>query len=148
MKFGKRVSFGGATVAGRFGIKESTGGIGGDLYLFDDRLVLSVDVFDTQSTNQYPRVKATLADAIWKRNLFLVGGADDIAQLPRARRAGAGGGFDWFLGAPAASSTTRISKSLLLSAAAPRRAPPSSRRKSAREAGRRGPGRAAPRGRA
>ena len=35
-------------IGGRFGIKESTGGIGGDLYLFRDRLLLSVDVFDAQ----------------------------------------------------------------------------------------------------
>ena len=61
LMFGKRVSFGGATVAGRFGIKESTGGVGGDLYLFDDRLELSADVFGfAQSTvGQNPRVKVS-----------------------------------------------------------------------------------------
>ena len=52
LQFGKRVG----NVAGRFGIKESTGGIGGDLHLFNDRLLLSVDVFDAK-VNQYPRVK-------------------------------------------------------------------------------------------
>ena len=83
-------------VAGRFGIKESTGGFGGDLFLLDDRLSLSVDVFDMR-VNQYPRVKPALIGAIWKRNLFLTLGADDVINTRRAR-AGAGGGLDWFAG--------------------------------------------------
>jgi phospholipid/cholesterol/gamma-HCH transport system substrate-binding protein len=83
-------------VAGRFGIKESTGGFGGDLYLLDDRLSLSVDVFDMR-VNQYPRVKPALFGAIWKHNLFLTLGADDVINTRRAR-AGAGGGLDWFAG--------------------------------------------------
>jgi phospholipid/cholesterol/gamma-HCH transport system substrate-binding protein len=83
-------------VAGRFGIKESTGGFGGDLFLLDDRLALSIDVFDMR-VNQYPRVKPALYGAIWKRNLFLTLGADDVINTRRAR-AGAGGGLDWFAG--------------------------------------------------
>jgi phospholipid/cholesterol/gamma-HCH transport system substrate-binding protein len=83
-------------VAGRFGIKESTGGFGGDLFLLDDRLSLSVDVFDMR-VNQYPRVKPALFGAIWKHNLFLTLGADDVINTRRAR-AGAGGGLDWFAG--------------------------------------------------
>ena len=75
-------------VGGRFGIKESTGGVGGDLYLFDDRLLLSVDVFDAKA-NQYPRIKATVSYAIWQRNLFVVAGADDMANYVRARPAAA-----------------------------------------------------------
>ena len=89
---GKRVG----PLAGRFGIKESTGGIGADLYLLGDRLNLSVDAFDALS-NQYPRVKPMLSAAIWKRNLYLVGGADDVINTNRAT-AGAGGGLDWFVG--------------------------------------------------
>ncbi len=92
LQFGKRVG----NVAGRFGIKESTGGIGGDLHLFNDRLLLSVDVFDAK-VNQYPRVKGLAAFAIWQRSLYVIGGADDLANYVRAP-AGAGGGFDWFLG--------------------------------------------------
>ena len=92
LQFGKRVG----NVAGRFGIKESTGGIGGDLHLFNDRLLLSVDVFDAK-VNQYPRVKGMVAYAIWQRSLYAIGGADDLANYVRAP-AGAGGGFDWFLG--------------------------------------------------
>ena len=92
LMFGKRYGH----VGGRFGIKESTGGFGGDLYLLDDRLALSVDVFDMR-VNQYPRVKPALFGAIWKRNLFLTIGADDVINTRRAR-AGAGGGLDWFAG--------------------------------------------------
>jgi phospholipid/cholesterol/gamma-HCH transport system substrate-binding protein len=98
-------------IAGRFGIKESTGGFGGDLYLFDDRLSLSVDVFDMR-VNQYPRVKPALVGAIWKRNLFLVLGADDVINFQRAR-AGAGGGLDWFMGAQLVFNDEDL-KSLLL----------------------------------
>ena len=72
-------------IGGRFGIKESTGGVGGDLYLFDDRLLLSVDVFDAKA-NQYPRVKAEMAYAIWQRNLFVVAGADDWPTTCARRR--------------------------------------------------------------
>ena len=34
--------------------------------------------------------------AIWQRNLYVVGGADDMANYERAT--GGGGAFDWFLG--------------------------------------------------
>lgn len=99
LMFGKRVSFGGATIAGRFGIKESTGGVGGDLYLFDDRLSLSVDLFGfAQSTvGQNPRLKASLGWEIWNRTAYLVAGADDLLNYHRGE-AGTGGGFDWFVG--------------------------------------------------
>jgi phospholipid/cholesterol/gamma-HCH transport system substrate-binding protein len=97
LQFGKKVGLTPNTaIGGRFGIKESTGGIAGDLYLMRDRLLLSVDVFDAK-VNQYPRVKTTLAYAIWQRNLFLIAGADDIVNYSRAR-AGAGALFDWFAG--------------------------------------------------
>lgn len=92
LMFGKRIG----PLAGRFGIKESTGGVGVDLHLFDDRLNLSLDVFDAR-TNQYPRIKPAAALAVWKRNLFIVGGGDDLANLTRPP-AGVGGGIDWFLG--------------------------------------------------
>jgi phospholipid/cholesterol/gamma-HCH transport system substrate-binding protein len=92
LMFGKRLG----PLALRFGIKESTGGFGADLYMLDDRLSLSVDVFDTLS-NQNPRVKTALSAAIWKRNLFIVGGVDDLLNPNRAV-AGAGGGVDWFMG--------------------------------------------------
>ncbi len=77
--FGKRVG----PVAGRFGIKESTGGLGGDLYMLDDQLTLSVDVFNFAASNvaQYPRVKTTLSYNLWNKMLYLLGGADDILNF-------------------------------------------------------------------
>ena len=107
LMLGKRIG----PIAGRFGIKESTGGFGVDLYLLDDHLTLSVDVFDTL-TNQYPRVKPAVAWSIWKRNLFLVGGADDVVNTNRAP-AGAGGGYDWFVGGQLVFNDEDL-KSLLL----------------------------------
>jgi phospholipid/cholesterol/gamma-HCH transport system substrate-binding protein len=107
LMLGKRVG----PIAGRFGIKESTGGVGVDLFLLNDRLNLSVDIFDTLS-NQYPRVKPALAAAIWKHSLYVVGGADDVLNLNRAT-AGAGGGIDWFLGGQLVFNDEDL-KSLLL----------------------------------
>jgi phospholipid/cholesterol/gamma-HCH transport system substrate-binding protein len=110
LMFGKRIG----PVAGRFGIKESTGGFGGDLFMFNDRLTLSVDVFNFAASNvgQYPRVKTALSWDIWNKNLFVVGGADDLLNYTRPR-AGAGGGFDWFLGAQLSFNDQDL-KSLLL----------------------------------
>ncbi|HXT96214.1 MAG TPA: MlaD family protein [Polyangia bacterium] len=100
LMFGKRVSFGGVTVAGRFGIKESTGGVGGDIYLFNDQLSLSVDVFNfaQASVNQYPRVKVGAAYELWNRTLYLVAGADDLLDYNRRASAGSNGGYDLFVG--------------------------------------------------
>ena len=81
---------------GRFGIKESTGGVGGDLYLFDDHLMLSTDIFDTRS-NQYPRVTGRGYLAIYKKYLYLVGGVDDVLNYTRTQGT-AGGFFDYFFG--------------------------------------------------
>lgn len=92
-QFGKRVG----PVDFRFGIKESTGGLGSDLFLFDDRLTLSVDVFDTRS-NVYPRVTSRASVAVYKKLLYVVGGADDLLNYTRTT-GGAGAFFDWFLGA-------------------------------------------------
>jgi phospholipid/cholesterol/gamma-HCH transport system substrate-binding protein len=95
LMLGKRVG----PFVGRFGIKESTGGIGGDLILFDDRLVLSVDVFNfAQSTvGQLPRVKVAGAWEIWNKTFYVIGGADELLNYHRGE-AGTGGGFDWFVG--------------------------------------------------
>lgn len=91
--FGKRIG----PFAGRFGIKESTGGVGGDLYLFDDRLTLSTDIFDTRS-NRYPRVQGRAYLAVYKKYLHLIAGVDDVFNYTR-NQGGAGGFFDWFFGA-------------------------------------------------
>ena len=90
--FGKRWG----AFQGRFGIKESTGGVGADVYLFNDHLMLSTDIFDTRS-NQYPRVTARASLAVYKKYLYLVGGVDDVLNYTRTQGT-AGGFFDWFMG--------------------------------------------------
>lgn len=106
LMFGKRVG----NVTGRFGIKESTGGVGVDVSLLDDRLVLSSDVFDTRA-NVFPRVQARGSLAVWNRSLYLTLGIDDF--LNGRARAGAGGGLDWFAGANLVFNDQDL-KSLLL----------------------------------
>jgi phospholipid/cholesterol/gamma-HCH transport system substrate-binding protein len=81
----------------RFGIKESTAGIGADLAGFDDRLSLSVDVFDAL-TNRYPRIKPAVALAPFGRIFYLVGGATDLLN-PARSKPGLPQGFDLFAGA-------------------------------------------------
>jgi phospholipid/cholesterol/gamma-HCH transport system substrate-binding protein len=92
LQFGKRWG----PLALRFGIKESTGGVGADLHLFDDRLTLSTDVFDARS-NERPRLQTRAGIAIYKRNLFLVAGADDLLNYQPSPGPG-GAFFDWFFG--------------------------------------------------
>lgn len=89
--FAKRVGF--STF--RFGIKESTGGVGLDLSFFRERLVLTTDLFNFQS-NVFPRLKLSAAWMFYRR-LYLVAGADDV--LNARSRTGAGGGRDYFIGA-------------------------------------------------
>jgi phospholipid/cholesterol/gamma-HCH transport system substrate-binding protein len=83
-------------VCGRFGLKESTGGLGVDVHLLDDMLTISADVFDTQS-NSRPRVTARAMVNVYKRYVSLVAGIDDPLNFRPS--AGAGGFFDWFFGA-------------------------------------------------
>jgi phospholipid/cholesterol/gamma-HCH transport system substrate-binding protein len=89
--FGKRIDWAGF----RFGLKESTGGIGMDLYLNRDRFIVSGDLFDFKS-NVLPRFKVLAA---WEffRYLYVVGGVDDM--LNGDVRQGTGGGRDYFVGA-------------------------------------------------
>jgi phospholipid/cholesterol/gamma-HCH transport system substrate-binding protein len=92
LQFGKRFGF----FTGRVGIKESTGGIGADLHFLDDRLALSVDLFDARS-NEYPRLQGRGLLSVYKRNLFLVAGVDDVInQKPTI--AGSGAFFDVYFG--------------------------------------------------
>jgi phospholipid/cholesterol/gamma-HCH transport system substrate-binding protein len=106
-QFGKRIG----PVVGRFGIKESTGGFGVDLYLFDDRLAFTTDVYDMRS-NQYPRFTARAFLSVYKRYLSLVVGVDDVFNYVRTQGA-AGGFFDWFMGAQLTFNDEDL-KSLLL----------------------------------
>jgi phospholipid/cholesterol/gamma-HCH transport system substrate-binding protein len=81
--FGKRVYF--ATF--RFGLIESTGGIGIDLHLFDDHLELSTDLF-AFGDQAFPRLRTRLAYEVVS-HLWILGGVDDTLNDSR----------DFFLGA-------------------------------------------------
>jgi len=81
----------------RFGIKESTGGLGADfdLHFLGKPLQLGVDLFDFRS-NIFPRLKVIAALEFFK-GLYLVGGIDDM--LNARAQVGSGGGRDYFIGA-------------------------------------------------
>jgi len=78
-QFAKR--FGWLTL--RYGLKESTGGIGADAdFLFGGRaLRLSADVFDA-SFDQLPRAKLTAAYEVF-RHLYVLGGIDELLNSPQ-----------------------------------------------------------------
>jgi phospholipid/cholesterol/gamma-HCH transport system substrate-binding protein len=91
------------SLTGRFGIKESTGGLGGNAEFLLNRtgnwfrsLEIQADVFDFRS-NVYPRLKVLAAFEFFK-HLWILGGIDDAMN---DRGPGAGGltGRDYFLGA-------------------------------------------------
>ena len=66
---------------GRFGIKESTGGVGLDTLLFDDAFELQQDLFGFGEVVR-PRWRASIGYAFFDR-LWLLGGADDIIASDR-----------------------------------------------------------------
>jgi phospholipid/cholesterol/gamma-HCH transport system substrate-binding protein len=73
-QFAKRYYF--ATL--RFGIIESTGGIGGDIHLFKDHLTMKVDAFNFSVEDlRYPRLRATLRLQAFE-HLYATVGVDDI----------------------------------------------------------------------
>lgn len=71
LMFAKRIHF--ATL--RFGILESTGGLGVDWHLLDDKIELNTDVF-AFGDQAFPRLRARLAYEFVKR-LWVLGGIDD-----------------------------------------------------------------------
>ena len=77
-QFAKR--FGWLTL--RYGIKESTGGIGADADLkwWGHGLRFSVDAFDA-SFDDYPRVKLAMAYEVF-RHLYILGGVDELLNKP------------------------------------------------------------------
>ena len=60
----------------RYGIMESTGGLGLDLDIVEDALKFKLDVFDFTS-GEYPRFRA-LAAWEFARHLFVAAGVDDV----------------------------------------------------------------------
>jgi phospholipid/cholesterol/gamma-HCH transport system substrate-binding protein len=95
----------------RYGLKESTGGVGADANLrwFDRDLRFSLDVFDA-SFDQYPRIKMTAAIEVL-RYVYVLGGVDELINHPDTLEIVKGGsgvpiqfdtfrfGRDYFLGA-------------------------------------------------
>jgi phospholipid/cholesterol/gamma-HCH transport system substrate-binding protein len=77
-QFAKRFSW----LTLRYGLKESTGGVGADadLVWFERDLRLSADVFDA-SFDQYPRVKLTAAYEVF-RHVYVLGGVDELLNTP------------------------------------------------------------------
>ncbi len=90
-------------LTGRFGIKESTGGVGLDITLpfglgrnFFRTLEVQTDLFDFRS-NIYPRLKVLAALEFYK-HIWIVGGIDDALNT-RGPGADSVTGRDYFLGA-------------------------------------------------
>jgi phospholipid/cholesterol/gamma-HCH transport system substrate-binding protein len=70
-QFAKRYDW----LTARFGLKESTGGVGLDATWFDNRLKLSVDLFEA-SFDDFPRLKMAAAYEFFG-GLYVLGGVDD-----------------------------------------------------------------------
>ncbi len=66
----------------RFGIIESTGGVGADFHFFKDHLTLKLDAFNFSVDElRYPRLRASLRAQAFDR-LFLTAGMDDVLNNP------------------------------------------------------------------
>ena len=62
----------------RFGLIESTGGVGADLHFLKDALELKLDAFNFSAEElRYPRLRATLRAQAFE-HLFVIAGMDDI----------------------------------------------------------------------
>ena len=77
-QFAKRFAW--ATL--RYGIKESTGGVGldADIPWVDRDIKLSADIYDA-TFDRYPRVKLTAAIELF-RHVYILGGIDDMINKP------------------------------------------------------------------
>ncbi len=69
-------------LAFRFGVKESSGGVGVDWMLFDDRVTVTADVYDFlygswPAMDGTPNVQLTLRAEPW-RNVYFEGGLDNV----------------------------------------------------------------------
>ncbi len=88
----------------RGGIIESSGGVGSDLHLFDDKLQLSVSVYQFSRPYQdvYPRAKLFVNYYLWQ-HLYATAGTDDFLNSWRSGRYPGGPKFtigtDVFFGA-------------------------------------------------
>lgn len=84
----------------RFGLVESTGGLGLDLHFLDDHLAFVVDAFEFANPEKdYPRLKAHL-NLLFLSHFFVTAGMDDLLN-PRQLDPLTGqmlSGRDWFFG--------------------------------------------------
>jgi len=80
----------------RYGIKESTGGIGFDMDIFRERWTVKVDAFDFRS-NEWPRLRL-YSSIMFYKGIYVLGGVDDVIN---GRPPGIQGavGRDYFIGA-------------------------------------------------
>ncbi len=77
-QFAKRFNF----LTLRYGIKESTGGIGADVQAnwLNRNIKLSLDLFDA-TFDKYPRIKITAAMELF-RHVYILGGVDELINTP------------------------------------------------------------------
>lgn len=79
LQFAKRWYF----VALRFGLFESTGGLGSDFFLFRDRLKFTFEAFDFENSDDAIRRTAHLkayASILFFKHIYIVGGVDDFTR--------------------------------------------------------------------
>lgn len=91
LQLAKRIYF----VTFRFGILESSGGIGADLHFFDDRLEINADLFRFGDQN-FPNLRVRFAYEI-VQTLYILGGVDNV--LNADPNVPSQNGADFFLGA-------------------------------------------------
>src|SRR5262249_5446498 len=74
----------------RYGIKESTGGIGADFQppWWGSHLNFSADIFDA-TFDRYPRVKLTAAYELF-HHIYVLGGVDELLNKPHTLQIGNG----------------------------------------------------------
>ncbi|HUH02169.1 MAG TPA: hypothetical protein VML75_09240, partial [Kofleriaceae bacterium] len=123
-QFGKRLGW----AQFRYGLKESSGGVGADGYWFDDHLKLSIDAFDA-TFDRLPRLKLAAAYQVF-RGLYILGGVDDALNTPTSLAIDVGGfevptqfeefnyGRDWFAGAQLVFNDRDLAAMLFIGGAA------------------------------
>jgi len=75
LQFAKQYHF----LTGRFGIIENTGGFGGNAAFFDDRVDVSLDLFNF-GADKYPRIRMRAAYEFF-HHMYLAGGLDDVLNV-------------------------------------------------------------------
>lgn len=125
-QFGKRIGW----LQLRYGLKESSGGVGVDGHWYHDKLRLSMDLFEG-TFNRLPRLKVTAAWELFGY-LYIMGGIDDALNAPDSIAIADDGfdvptqfdgteykfGRDWFVGASLRFNDKDLAALLFLGGAA------------------------------